>query len=116
MKKNKRIQGLYDEMDPIDIKNDLKGLKDKIIKNYLLSNCVNGNVPLKNFMGEFEKEMISRALRLSGGSQRIASFILGIKPTTLNEKIKKYKIKDTWKIRGEKDLKDILENINISLL
>ncbi len=91
METENRIDEL-EEMNSKDLTNDLKRLKDILIKNYLLRNCVSVNVPLKNFMGEFEKEMICRALRVSGGNQRVASFILGIKPTSLNEKIKKFKL------------------------
>ncbi len=114
MKTDEKIDEFYNGADLKNITDDIKKLKDIIIKNYLLNNCVSSNVPLKNFMREFEREMICRALRVSGGSQRIASFILGLKPTTLNEKIKKFKIKEIRKIRSQKDLKYIIENINIS--
>ena len=113
MNADKKIDKFSEEIDSIGVINDLK---DTLIKSYLISNCVNANVPLKNFMGEFEREMICRALRVSGGNQRVASFILGLKPTTLNEKIKKFKIKEKRKIKGQEDLKYILEDINISLL
>ena len=59
--------------------------------------------------------MINKALRVSGGNQRVASFILGIKPTTLNEKIKKFNLNRIKKIRGKRDLKYLLDEINISL-
>ena len=115
MKTDKIIDEFSKETDSTDATNDLKKLRDTLIKNYLLSNCVSANVPLKNFMGEFEKELICRALRVSGGSQRIASFILGLKPTTLNEKIKKFKIRETRKIRSQEDLKYFLKDISTSL-
>lgn len=40
----------------------------------------------------YERLLISRALKIAGGNQRKASQILGLRPTTLNYKIKRYKI------------------------
>ncbi|HYE74964.1 MAG TPA: helix-turn-helix domain-containing protein [Blastocatellia bacterium] len=40
----------------------------------------------------FEITLIQRALKISGGSQRKAARLLGILPTTLNNKIKRYQI------------------------
>ena len=81
-----------------------------------MNNCTKKNVPLKNFIDEIEKDMISKALKVAGGNQRVASFILGIKPTTLNEKIKKFDLNRIKKIRGRRDLKYLIDEINISLL
>lgn len=41
----------------------------------------------------YERQMIEDALRRCGGVQKKAAKLLGIKPTTLNEKIKKLGIK-----------------------
>jgi len=40
----------------------------------------------------FEIILIQRALRLTGGCQRRAATLLGLKPTTLNAKIKTYNL------------------------
>ena len=108
--KEKKINIPNDE----DVNREMDDSRDKLIRNYILSNCMNRNVPLKSFINEFEKEMISRALRVSGGNQRIASFILGLKPTTLNEKIKKFDLKREKKIRDQEDLKRLINEINLS--
>jgi DNA-binding NtrC family response regulator len=43
----------------------------------------------------FEIVLIQRALNLTGGSQKRAALLLGLKPTTLNAKIKTYNL--VWK-------------------
>ena len=90
---------------------EIGDLRKELIMKYLLSNCTCINVPLKNFMNEFEKEMLIRTLKISGGSQRVAAFILGVKPTTLSEKIKKYKLKGMLKVRYREDLKNLVRDI-----
>jgi transcriptional regulator with GAF, ATPase, and Fis domain len=40
-------------------------------------------------VGRFERQLIEGALRRTGGVQKQAAEILGLKPTTLNEKIKR---------------------------
>jgi transcriptional regulator with GAF, ATPase, and Fis domain len=40
----------------------------------------------------YEIALIQRALKLTGGSQRRAAKLLGLLPTTLNNKIKRYQI------------------------
>jgi len=86
--------------------------KEALIRSFILNNCLKKSVPLKSFICEIEKEMIIKALKVAGGNQRVASFILGIKPTTLNEKIKKFSIRTHKKIRGKGDLKYLVEDIN----
>jgi two-component system response regulator PilR (NtrC family) len=44
-------------------------------------------------MARFERHMIESALRKTGGVQKQAATLLGLKPTTLNEKIKRLKIR-----------------------
>ncbi len=48
---------------------------------------------LKKLMQEVEKGIILRILEKTGGNQRHAAKILGLKYTTLNEKVKRYKIR-----------------------
>ena len=46
---------------------------------------------------EFEMNLIRHALLISHGHQRRAASLLGINPTTLNHKIKRYKINEEFK-------------------
>jgi len=49
--------------------------------------------PLKDFLNDIELRLILYSLNEANGNQREAAKILGIKPTTLNEKLKRYNIK-----------------------
>jgi transcriptional regulator with GAF, ATPase, and Fis domain len=51
------------------------------------------NVPLKEFINIMERNIILRALDKANGDQKKAAEILGVKYTTLNEKIKRYQIR-----------------------
>ncbi len=50
-------------------------------------------VSLGEAVTRYERRLIEAALRRSGGVQKAAAEILGLKPTTLNEKIKRLKIR-----------------------
>jgi len=54
--------------------------------------CRNETLSLKDFIVNLEKCIILRSLSKVNGNQKEAAKFLGIKYTTLNEKIKKYKI------------------------
>jgi DNA-binding NtrC family response regulator len=95
---------------------DMSVLKETLIRTYLTGNCSTEGIPLKDFIREIEKAMIIRALRISGGSQRIASFVLGIKPTTLNEKIKKMSITDFKRNSAKKNIQQLINELDISAL
>ena len=56
---------------------------------------VNQSIDLYEELREYEINLIRWALRQSGGKQKIAARLLGIRPTTLNNKIKHYNI--AWK-------------------
>lgn len=51
------------------------------------------HMQLKKLMQEVEKGIIIRFLDRTGGNQRHAAKLLGLKYTTLNEKVKRYKIR-----------------------
>jgi len=51
-----------------------------------------GNFNLKEKTLEFQKKLITSALKKAGGVQKLAAQMLGLKPTTLNEMIKRLKI------------------------
>ena len=56
------------------------------------SRLVEGTFSFYETMERFEREIISESLRRAGGVQRRAAVMLGLKATTLNEKIKRLKI------------------------
>ena len=49
-------------------------------------------INLKDVIGGFEKRLIESTLESTGGVQKEAARLLGLKPTTLNEMIKRYRI------------------------
>lgn len=51
-------------------------------------------ISLAEEVGRFEKNLIDSALLRCGGSQKKAAQLLGVKLTTLNAKIKRYKISE----------------------
>ena len=53
---------------------------------------VSGGINYYDEVRNFETCLITRALRLTNGSQKGAALLLGIGPTTLNTKIKSYRI------------------------
>jgi len=65
---------------------------NKIFIYYLKKNVNGRKLPLKDFLAETEKTLIGKALDLSRGRQKDACELLNIKVSTLNEKIKRYKI------------------------
>ena len=67
--------------------------KRKLFWHFIVNFFMSNGVPLKKFIGCMEKNIILRALSRVNGNQKYAAEILGVKYTTLNEKIKKYNIK-----------------------
>ena len=90
--------------------------KDILINEFIKQNCVGEAISLKKFINNFEKEIIIKALNISRGNQRIASFILNINPTTLNEKIKRLDLRKNNKIKDQRDLRQLMSDINPSFL
>lgn len=54
--------------------------------------CIRQRVPFKELIGSVEKSILIRALTQCEGCQKSAAKFLGIKYTTLNEKLKRYNI------------------------
>jgi transcriptional regulator with GAF, ATPase, and Fis domain len=50
------------------------------------------NISLKDFLARVELRLIVFSLNKANGNQRKAAKILGIKPTTLNEKLRRFNI------------------------
>jgi transcriptional regulator with GAF, ATPase, and Fis domain len=65
------------------------------------------SIDLHAEVGRFERELIRSALIQTGGRQRPAARLLGTKVTTLNTKIKRYKIKIPDETNGTTDLQII---------
>ncbi len=67
--------------------------KKSMLNNFIAMNIsCESKMPLKSFMNGVEEELIKTALLVTNGNQRQAAGILGVKPTSLFEKIKKYNI------------------------
>ncbi|NPV83788.1 MAG: sigma-54-dependent Fis family transcriptional regulator [Candidatus Aminicenantes bacterium] len=63
-------------------------------KKIMFEELDNASLDLKEKTAEFQKKLILTALEKSGGVQKKAAELLGLKPTTLNEMIKRLKISD----------------------
>ncbi len=61
-------------------------------KRVIYDELNNSSLNLKEKTSEFQKKLILTALEKSGGVQKKAAEMLGLKPTTLNEMIKRLKI------------------------
>ncbi len=61
--------------------------------NHLIEECMlRGEFPLKNFLSYVELNLLVLTLQKCKGNQRDAAKILGIRNTTLHEKMKKYSL------------------------
>ncbi len=66
-------------------------------------------ISLKDVTAAYERQWIESALEAAGGVQKRAAELLHIKPTTLNEMIKRYDIRPRRKKAGAPDVDDRLE-------
>ena len=66
-------------------------------------------ISLKDVTAAYERQWIESALEAAGGVQKRAAELLHIKPTTLNEMIKRYDIRPRRKKAGAPDGDDRLE-------
>ena len=60
-------------------------------------------IPFKETIAAFEIQLIERTLAVTGGVQKRAAEMLQIKPTTLNEMIKRHDIRPKRKRSGVRD-------------
>jgi hypothetical protein len=66
-----------------------------------------GGISFKEVITDFEKRLIESTLEAAGGVQKRAAELLHIKPTTLNEMIKRYDIRPRRRrAGGEQDSAD----------
>lgn len=82
-----------DLLDHVKIGENLGTAKENFIKNYLIMNFAVRTIPLNDIMHELEKDLIKYALLISEENQKKAAFLLGLNPSTLCEKMKKFNIK-----------------------
>ena len=90
-----------------------KGSFDTLITTYILRNLNRDKLSFKCFINDVEIKIIQTTLKLTGGNQRKAATILGLKTTTLNEKFRKFELN---KKKNEIDPSIILDKNNLSLL
>jgi DNA-binding NtrC family response regulator len=64
-----------------------------IIKLFIEYFCIKKRVPFKELISSLERMIIIRALSQFNGNQRKTAQFLGMKYTTLNEKVKRYNIR-----------------------
>lgn len=67
-------------------------LKRKLFWLFIEYFFMSDDIPLKELINSIEKSVILRTLSRVNGNQKDAAKILGVKYTTLNEKVKKYNI------------------------
>ncbi|NIM90713.1 MAG: hypothetical protein GTO17_07165 [Candidatus Aminicenantes bacterium] len=69
-------------------KRDRKNARDSLIESVFMKD----GIDLKEFIEEFERIIIVKTLARFNGNQKNSAKFLGIKYTTLNEKIRRYNI------------------------
>ena len=97
--------GLKPEME--FLYNHFNRASETLAKSYIIMNCSKKSIPLKKLMDNLEKLIIDSALQVSCGSQKKAAAILGVKQTSLCEKIKKLKI-----VKRKKSSRYLIPEIN----
>ena len=97
--------GLKPEME--FLYNHFTRASETLAKSYIIMNCSKKSIPLKKLMDNLEKLIIDSALQVSCGSQKKAAAILGVKQTSLCEKIKKLKI-----VKRKKSSRYLIPEIN----
>lgn len=114
IKKSKNIYIMgNEEIDLSLVKDQMGDAKSRLINCYLLRNCTKENFPMRTFIKSFEEDLIKKALELARGNQRVAAMILGIKATTLSEKIKRSHISDPKDFRSRIELSSLINREDI---
>jgi len=63
---------------------------DELLSAYMDSLLNSRGVPLKDFMWDLEREILRTSLKMTRGHQKNSAAILGIKPTTMFQKMLKF--------------------------
>jgi len=98
----------------MNLNEDMENSKQFLINSYLEESCKRNCIPMKLFLSNIEREMIGKALKIARGNQRVASLILGMKPTTLHEKIRKFNIQGKKRIDTRHELREAFSKIDFS--
>ena len=69
-----------------------KRYKNDVLDFFVDYICMNDRIDLKEVLEELERTILIKILSKFNGNQKDAAKFLGIKYTTLNEKVKKYNI------------------------
>jgi two-component system response regulator PilR (NtrC family) len=67
---------------------DTPWIKD-VLRSTIQPTSQLGDMPFKELVDAYQRELIKAALERANGVQKVAAELLGLKPTTLNEKLKK---------------------------
>lgn len=79
-------------LNPIDAEQKIfAGIQD-ITLSFLEAKLENNGPGLKEFLNDLEKTIIEYALAIANFNQKRVAGILGVKKTSLNEKLKRYRI------------------------
>ena len=89
LKDKRENPGYSEDFDVLFGKYDLEKKLFWLFIEYFIMNT---GIPLKKLLGSIERNIILRTLSMVKGNQKKAAKILGVKHTTLNEKIKKFNI------------------------
>lgn len=65
----------------------------QVVTSYLRGNLPENSVTLRDFIRELEREIIHKALKICNGNRKNTAELLGVKYSTLTEKIKAMDIK-----------------------
>jgi DNA-binding NtrC family response regulator len=68
---------------------EIESLLNRLVARYIICSIKAETIPLRSFLGSIEKTIIDVMLMVTKGSRRKAADILGVKMTTLCEKVKK---------------------------
>jgi transcriptional regulator with GAF, ATPase, and Fis domain len=71
---------------------ELNGAQIDPLKLFIEDFCQRKKLSLKDFLTKVELHLIIHSLNKTNGNQREAAKILGVKPTTLNEKLRRHHI------------------------
>ena len=89
-------QALIQRQNALPRELSLPPARKKKVRNFYrvdVPHSPEATVPLKVVIGELEKKVIVDVLSEVNGNQKDAARILGMKYTTLNEKVKRYQIR-----------------------
>ncbi len=83
-------------------KKSLAQIHESLVIAYLAANLNFRQIPLKEFMDNFEKKILLASLHQTNGSQKKAAVMLSLKPTALFEKMRKHGLSGRRKKLSEK--------------